>query len=259
MEAILSGSNQPSRTDRVPAHRRLLLALLLVSVAVLSTQTVSFALYLAIAGYLWLRSPLGLVPGVKRLLVIDSVVLLTVLPLPFSYVDSQTVQWAGLSLSQVGIEKAVDIIVKSTICLMVMMSQCSGMSGLELGQALRRLKVPGKFILLLQFSIRYISVMQQELCRLRIAMRARGFGNGPTLHNWRSYGYMFGMLLVRALARADRIWLAMKCRGYTGCFPVSNDNGSSPGSRSLVVIVVLTLLVFASDISLLMTPWSRGA
>ena len=203
MEAILSGGLTGERPGTAPAHTRLIVAITMILAVVLSDHPCSFAGYFLVAVALWMQSPMGFTQGLKRLMVIDSVVLLTILPLPFSFIDEQVVLWGPLTLSETGVLKAQEIFIKATISAIVMMSQCCGMSGLDLSRALYTLKVPTKFILLLQFSIRYITVMQQELSSLRMAMRARGFGNGPVLQNWRSYGYLFGMLLIRALARAD--------------------------------------------------------
>ena len=50
-------------------------------------------------------------------------------------------------------------------------------------------------------------------------MRARGFRPRTSRHTWRSYGNLMGMLLVRALERAQRVEEAMLCRGYNGAFP----------------------------------------
>lgn len=250
MEVLLFSSDNSKSEHSTPAHVRLLLVFLIILVLVLSNHIYSFAGYFLIALILWFKSPLGLKTGFKRMLLVDSVVLLTILPLPFTVVDGQVLEWGVFSLSTVGILKAQEVFIKACVSIMLMMSQCSGMSAIELSRALSRLKVPLKFILILQFSIRYISVMEQELTSLKVAMRARGLGNGPLLHTWRSYGYLFGMLLVRALARGDRIWLAMKCRGYQGVFPVAsgpqNENNFHLQSG---FYLFLSVLIFILDIS----------
>jgi len=46
------------------------------------------------------------------------------------------------------------------------------------------------------------------------ARRLRSFGRRGM--DWRVYGQMLGQLLLRSFARAQRIYLAMKCRGFTG-------------------------------------------
>ena len=66
--------------------------------------------------------------------------------------------------------------------------------------------------------MRYIEVLDCEYRRLRTAMKARGFRLRCDLHTWRSVGYLFGMLLVRGIERAERILAAMRCRGFQGHF-----------------------------------------
>ncbi|WED22837.1 energy-coupling factor transporter transmembrane protein EcfT [Vibrio sp. JC009] len=248
IEGVLSGNVKAGSAEYGLAHTRILLAIFMIVAIVLSANPLSFAGYFILACLLWLKSPMGFATGLKRLLIIDSVVLLTILPLPFNYVGDQVIHWGPLVLSEPGVVKAQEIFFKASLSAMLMMTQCSGISGLELTKALCVLRVPTKFILLLQFSIRYISVMQQEIASIRSGMKARGLGCGPRLHVWRSYGYMFGMLLVRALARADRIWLAMKCRGYSGHFPVSKGEQSQLFDRSAMLFLFLTLVVFSMDI-----------
>ncbi len=51
-------------------------------------------------------------------------------------------------------------------------------------------------------------------------MKCRGFQPGNSLHTYRSFGYLIGMMLVRAIDRSERILQAMKCRGFQGQFPV---------------------------------------
>ncbi|MCG7587194.1 energy-coupling factor transporter transmembrane protein EcfT [Photobacterium sp. OFAV2-7] len=248
MDITLLGGSLARDSHSLVTHHRLLLAFVVVAATVLSESGVSHLGYFLMALLFWKQSSMGLRAGLKRLLLIDSVIILAVLPLPFSFVGNEAVTVGSLELSVFGLAKAQDIFIKSTVSSIVMISQCHGISGLELSKALARLKVPGKFILLLQFCIRYVSVMQQEITSLRTAMLARGFGNGPTLHNWRSYGYLFGMLLVRALARADRIWFAMKCRGYKGQFPATlYQDKKAAFSWQLTGYFLLTTAIFYAD------------
>ncbi|MCW8329120.1 energy-coupling factor transporter transmembrane protein EcfT [Photobacterium sp. SDRW27] len=249
MDITLSGRSLVSDNRSLAIHHRLFVAFVVVAATVLSESSISHLGYFLMALWFWKQSAMGVRAGLKRLLLIDSVVILTVLPLPFSVVGNEVMIVGPFELSVFGLVKAQDIFIKSTVSSIVMISQCHGISGLELSKALTRLKVPGKFILLLQFCIRYISVMQQEISSLRIAMLARGFGNGPTLHNWRSYGYLFGMLLIRALARADRIWFAMKCRGYKGQFPAALEQGSKASFNwELAGYLLLTITIFCAEI-----------
>jgi cobalt/nickel transport system permease protein len=49
-------------------------------------------------------------------------------------------------------------------------------------------------------------------------METRAFRPGYNLHTFRSFGNLFGLLLVRSLDRSERVLAAMKCRGFQGRF-----------------------------------------
>jgi cobalt/nickel transport system permease protein len=80
--------------------------------------------------------------------------------------------------------------------------------------ALERLGAPRAFVLQLLFLHRYLFVLIEEGLRLVRARALRSFsGRG---HGWRIFGHLVGQLLLRTLARAQRIHLAMLCRGFDG-------------------------------------------
>jgi len=54
-------------------------------------------------------------------------------------------------------------------------------------------------------------------------MQARAFVMGTNRHTWKSIGYLFGMLLIRSVERAERINDAMKCRGFCGRFYLNDE------------------------------------
>lgn len=251
MNEVLFKSDVFDRQNSVPVHTRLLVAFVMIFAIVLSESLLAFLGYLVLVLCLWKQSSLSLTPGLKRLMLIDSLILLTILPLPFSYINDQLIYLGSFALSQAGVTKAIEVFIKATLSAVIMMSQCNGVSELELSKALFTLRVPTRFILLLQFSIRYISVMHQELFRLRMAMRARGLGKGNLWHNWKSYGYLFGMLFVKALARADRIWFAMKCRGYCGYFPVTS------GIRDRKIMNRFAWLYISAVLLILVAEWTN--
>lgn len=80
--------------------------------------------------------------------------------------------------------------------------------------ALQKLRVPEVFVTQLLLLFRYIFVLGDEARRLGQARRLRSFGRrGMGL---RVYGQMLGQLLLRTVARAQRLHLAMKSRGFDG-------------------------------------------
>lgn len=80
--------------------------------------------------------------------------------------------------------------------------------------ALQKLRVPDVLVTQLLLLFRYIFVLGDEAARLGQARRLRSFGRRGM--DWRVYGQMLGQLLLRAFARAQRVYLAMKCRGFSG-------------------------------------------
>ena len=100
--------------------------------------------------------------------------------------------------------------------MLTLLSLVGTLEASTLGHTLARLKVPEKLVHLLLFTVRYLDVISREYKRMRKAMKARAFVPKNNLHTWRSFGYLVGMLLVRSLERSERIFDAMKCRGYCG-------------------------------------------
>lgn len=80
--------------------------------------------------------------------------------------------------------------------------------------ALERLGAPRVFVLQLLFLYRYLFVLIDEAARLNRALALRSFnGRGRGL---KVLGSLLGQLLLRTLDRAQRIHMAMLCRGFDG-------------------------------------------
>jgi cobalt/nickel transport system permease protein len=80
--------------------------------------------------------------------------------------------------------------------------------------ALERMGVPQVFVVQLLFLYRYLFVLVDEASRMVRARSLRSFeGKGLGI---RVVGSMAGHLLLRAMDRAQRIHLAMLCRGFDG-------------------------------------------
>lgn len=85
-------------------------------------------------------------------------------------------------------------------------------------KAAHALFVPGLLVQLALLTYRYLFVLGDELVRLRVALRVRGFRNRPNAHSYRTVGAAAGTLLVRGHDRAERVAAAMRCRGFDGRF-----------------------------------------
>lgn len=111
--------------------------------------------------------------------------------------------------------------------------------------ALRRLGVPRALVTQLLLTHRYLFVLGEEASR---SLRAHALRSPdrprPTL---RAAGALLGQLLVRAMARAERIHVAMRCRGFDGELPLARG-WRLRGRDALFLAAVAALLVVARAI-----------
>ncbi|AJE04829.1 cobalt ABC transporter permease [Geobacter pickeringii] len=82
--------------------------------------------------------------------------------------------------------------------------------------ALERMGMPQTFAVQLLFLYRYIFVLTEEGARMARARELRSFGRRGM--EVRVFGSLVGHLLLRTWERAERIHLAMLCRGFRGEF-----------------------------------------
>lgn len=84
--------------------------------------------------------------------------------------------------------------------------------------ALEKMGVPRIFVVQLLFLYRYLFVLADEASRMVRARALRCFsGRGMEV---KVFGSLAGHLLLRTLDRAQRIHLAMMCRGFDGTIPI---------------------------------------
>ncbi len=155
----------------------------------------------------------------RRLLHVEAFLLLLFATLPFTLPGQPLVSLGPLTASVEGVERAALIAAKVSASVLILATLLGSVEPVRLGSALRGLHVPETLVRLFVLTARYLSLIRDEARRLIEAMRVRGFRPGSNRHSWRSYGHLVGMLLVRALARAQRVEEAMLCRGYEGRFP----------------------------------------
>lgn len=86
----------------------------------------------------------------------------------------------------------------------------------ELILTLRKIHVPELLLSVMLLSYRYLFVLWEELERMQTARAARTVQPRPLFARWRLAVQLIGMLLVRALTRAERVHDSMCARGWDG-------------------------------------------
>lgn len=183
-------------------------------VSLASLDTLMLALAIAFGVMLLARLPVG--RTIRRVAAMDAFIIFMIALLPFTVPGEPVFEAFGLPASREGFFKALSIALKATAIVMMAMALLGSMEAVTLARALRSLGAPERLVHLILFTVRYIDVLDQEYRRLRTAMKARGFRPANTRHTYVSFGYLIGMMLVRALERSERILQAMMCRGFSG-------------------------------------------
>ena len=194
---------------------RLVAALIAVSaVSLLRTVPVAAAAFALAALATALRRP---EPRFwRRLLHVEMFVLLLFVTLPFTVAGPAVATLGPFTVSGAGLWRATLVALKVSASVLLLRVLLGDLEPERLGAVLRALLVPERLAHLFVMTARYVALIREEARRLMDAMRARSFRPRSSRHTWRSYGNLLGMILVRALERAERVQEAMLCRGYAG-------------------------------------------
>jgi cobalt/nickel transport system permease protein len=156
-----------------------------------------------------------------RLAAVNAFVLVLWVFLPLSYPGEAVFSVGTLHVTGEGVLYVLAITLKTNAIVLLTIAVFGTSEAFALAHALVHLKAPVKLVYLFFFFYRYISVLHEEYTRLRRAMNVRGFRPATTMHTYRTFGYLIGMLMVRSHERARRIFNAMLCRGFHGHFPIA--------------------------------------
>lgn len=223
---------------------KVIVAAAYITVAAISNSFAVVSLSLALAFLLLLLSRLDLRQVGKRLLAANTFTLFLWLTLPLTYGGEELTRLGAFSLSVEGIRLAALISLK-TNCIVLSLITLLGTSRIaSLGHALEGLHVSRRLCFMLLFSYRYIFVIYQEYQKLKRAAGMRCFVPATNIHTYRTYGYLFGMTLVRSWNRATRVHQAMLLRGFNGrLIPLEQRTVASNDIIFLVIGLAITATV----------------
>ncbi|OEU47134.1 MAG: cobalt ECF transporter T component CbiQ [Desulfobulbaceae bacterium S5133MH15] len=205
-----------------------------------TVAAMSFALSIVL--FFLTKLPVQLV--LKRLLAVNSFTFFLWLTLPLTYGGSEFTAVGPLSLSMEGIRLAALITLKTNAIVISIIALLGTSRIANIGHALESLHLPQNLCFILLFSYRYVFVIYQEYRRLVRAAQLRCFVPATSIHTYRTFGYLFGMTLVKSWNRATRVHQAMVLRGFDGhLIPLSQDRYTSGDTIFLSVMLSLTLLL----------------
>ncbi|MEU9358597.1 cobalt ECF transporter T component CbiQ [Streptomyces sp. NPDC048301] len=232
-----------SPVHALPPHCKLAAVLCFVVVVVSTPREAvwAFGLYavLLAAVAAVARIPAGFL--LKRLLIEVPFVAFALL-MPF-VVPGEHTEILGVSVSVPGLWGAWNVLAKGTlgVAASVLLASTTELRALLLG--LQRLRLPPLLVQIASFMIRYGDVITDELRRMSVARRSRGFEARGVRH-WGVLAKTAGALFIRSYERGERVHLAMVSRGYTGTMPVIDEVTASRAQWAhAAALPVLALLV----------------
>ncbi|MEA2012121.1 MAG: energy-coupling factor transporter transmembrane component T, partial [Verrucomicrobiota bacterium] len=141
------------------------------------------------------------------------------------------------------------VVLRANTLLILSISLIAGMDFVTLAHALAHLRVPRKMIHLFLFSVRYLKIMWLEHQKIKIAMQMRLYKPAMNLRTYRVIMYGTAVLFAKSLGRSDKIYKAMKCRGFNSEFYLIDHFNISKkdflfGGLSALLLGFLTLTTF---------------
>lgn len=148
----------------------------------------------------------------------------------------------GLGLSIEGLWGAWNITVKGALGTMASVILAATTEVPDVVSGLERLRAPRVVTSIMGFMARYLEAVVQDMSRMRIAMRSRGY-HPRWLGGAGAFGQSIGALFVRTFERGERVYLAMISRGYQGEIPPAA--GIAVSARSVAAIAVFLASAWA--------------
>ncbi|MEU5715430.1 cobalt ECF transporter T component CbiQ [Streptomyces sp. NPDC020403] len=230
-----------SPVHALPPHCKLAAVLCFVLVVVSTPREAvwAFALYALLLAAVAAAARISAGFLLKRL-VIEVPFVAFALLMPFVVPGEQT-ELLGVSVSVPGLWGAWNVLAKGTlgVAASVILASTTELRSLLLG--LQRLRMPPLLVQIASFMIRYGDVIADELRRMSIARRSRGFEASGVRH-WGVLAKTAGALFIRSYERGERVHLAMVSRGYTGAMPVIDEMTASRTQWAYACALPLTAL-----------------
>ncbi|MEO1401823.1 MAG: cobalt ECF transporter T component CbiQ [Cyanobacteria bacterium J06635_1] len=147
-----------------------------------------------------------------------------VVALPFLSGETVLWQWGVLTLRQEGTLMMLLVAGRFFSIITVGIVLLGTTPFLTLVGAMRSLGLPPILADMTLLAYRYLFDIADQLAQLKQAMRLRGFRPTRTGHTWQQIAAVTGTLLIRSYEQSERVYKAMRLRGY-GMSPVAPMRG----------------------------------
>ncbi|MDD5347254.1 MAG: cobalt ECF transporter T component CbiQ [Candidatus Omnitrophica bacterium] len=149
----------------------------------------------------------------------------------------------GLCVTYTGLLTFWGVVVKGYLSIVSMILLVNTTEFPDLLKGFEQLKIPRLFITIISFMYRYVFVIEDELEKMTAAKRSRTIRPGLRLET-RTLSNMVGMLFIRSYERAEAVYAAMCCRGYSGRIHTLHDFSLTKVDRYFLgffLVIVVTI------------------
>jgi len=241
-----------SPVHRIEPRTKIISFGILIVAAVFAVNIPSSLFFLALAALILLASRLPLRFIVRRTRVIAVFVIPIIVLMPLTVPGTPIFSIGPLLVSEEGLSLGLLIAIRSVAAILLVITLLGTQRFDTTLKALSLLYVPGIIVQMLLFTYRYIYVMIDEFLRIWSSMRSKGYRFRFSRHGLAMIGNLIGMLLVKSYERAERVYLAMIAKGYTGKpISFSSFKVTMPDCFFCAIVVALTAAVYIGCLEIL--------
>ncbi|HWQ79464.1 MAG TPA: cobalt ECF transporter T component CbiQ [Anaerovoracaceae bacterium] len=140
-----------------------------------------------------------------------------------------------------GLLSFLSILLKTVLTVMAVLILVAATPMDQLARQLIRIKVPKIFVMQLMLTYRYLTLLITEAAGMMTAYHLRSKGQkGIQISH---IGTFMGQLLLRSFDRAERVYFAMKCRGFNGEYQFAAADKMRPGDVIYMFLLCLAFLL----------------
>lgn len=153
-----------------------------------------------------------------------------------------------------GVVSLLAILLRTYLCVGAVLILAAITPLTELTGQLRRMRLPDLLVSLFEMTYRYLGALLEEASTMFTAYRLRSpKGKGVEMGHMGSFA---GQLLIRSFDRAERVYQAMKCRGYPqGDLPRGRHSLTGGDIVFLLVSCGSSILFRLVDVPFLLGRW----
>ena len=235
-----------SRLSKVKPQTKLLgIFLIILSIAFFSMKNLKlFMIHICCVVYLLFISKISFKTYLKRLS-IDIPFVLFAIFLPFISKGNGKItgEYFGLRIYETGLIEMRNLIFKITLCVTLAIILTASTSTIEIIYGMQKLKISPLLISIFSFAIRYIDVFIDELKRVKISMKSRGYSE-KGLKNLQPIAFASGAMLIRGYERGERVYNSMISRGFNGYLELHDREYKNTNMIYLIGIICLLATIY---------------